>query len=103
MSDGLRVEVPDAPQPADEREFELPSGRKGVMRRAKGKDIRLAMMAVGQPFDSGKYLFAMIARRTKIDGKQLALEQLDEMDEEDVERLLEEVQKGRPSRETAGS
>lgn len=102
MSGGITVEVPDGAA-EDEPPFDLPSGAKASMRRGKGRDVRLAMMAVGQPFDSGKYLFAMIARRTKVDGKQLTLEAIDDMEEADVERLMEEVQKGRPSRETASS
>lgn len=97
MSEGIRIEVPDA-APADVwgPEVALPSGAKVRFRRGKGKDVRLALAAVGQPFDGTRYLYALIARTTLIDGKPVTMEGVDDLDADDVEKLLEEARKGRP-------
>ena len=81
----------------DGREVTLPSGKKASFRRGTGKDVRLALAAVGQPFDSTRYLYALIARTAKIDGRPTTMEAIDEIDAEDAETLLEEVRKPSPS------
>jgi hypothetical protein len=93
---GITITVPDAPTP-DVPEIELPSGRKARFRRGTGKDVRLALSAVGQPFDGTRYLYALIARMAMIDGKPTTMEAIDDLDAEDAEMLLEEVRKPRPS------
>ncbi|HUC16983.1 MAG TPA: hypothetical protein VMA37_04755 [Acetobacteraceae bacterium] len=99
MSEGIRIKVPDAVASGDVwgPEIELPSGTKVQFRRGTGKDVRLALTAVGQPFDSTRYLYAMIARTSRFDGKQITMEAVDDLDAEDVERLLEEARKPSPS------
>jgi len=96
---GIKIEIPDtAAAPVEEiRTVPLPSGAVATIRPGKGKDIRLALMAVGTPFDTGRYRFALLARKVKIDGKQLTMEEVDELPEGDVETLMVEVNGERPS------
>lgn len=96
---GITIEIPDAAvAPAEEvRTVPLPSGATATIRPGKGRDIRLALMAVGTPFDSGRYRFALMARKIKIDGRQLTLEAMDELPEDDVETLMVEVSGPSPS------
>jgi len=76
----VEVIIPDAPAVGSvEHEIVLPSGKKAVIRQGTGKDSRLAMMAVGLPFDWGKYRYAVAAMVTKIDGKQITMEAIDAM------------------------
>ena len=98
MTEGIRIEVPEAPAQMWGPEIALPSGAKATFRRGTGKDVRLALAAVGQPFDSTRYLYALIARMAKIDGKPVTMEGMDELDAEDAEKLLEEVRKPGASR-----
>lgn len=78
MSEGIRVEVPEPASGQDwGPEFELPWGGKAQVRPSKGRDFRLAQMAAGEPFDSGKYDNALTARLTRIDGKQATFEQIE--------------------------
>jgi len=101
VSSGIRIEVPDGAAAGEVwgPELGLPSGKKVQFRRGTGKDVRLALAAVGQPFDGTRYLYALIARTVRIDGKPVTMEGVDDMDADDAERLLEEVRKPRPSRE----
>jgi hypothetical protein len=101
---GITIDVPEAAAaPAvPEREVPLPSGAVATIRPGKGKDIRLALMAVGTPFDAGRYRFALLARKVKIGGKQLTMEQMDELSEDDVEALMVEASGQSPSPLTAG-
>lgn len=95
---GIKLEVPESIT-AEEfgPELELPSGRKARQRPGKGRDVRMAMLAVGQPFDQYRYTFAMIARRTLVDGKPITAESLDEMSEADVMVLLSGPDGSRPT------
>lgn len=96
---GIRIELPEGAIAGEGwgEEFALPSGKKAQFRRSTGKDVRLALAAVGQPFDSTRYLYALIARTGRIEGKPITMEGMDEIDAEDAETLLEEVRKPRPS------
>jgi hypothetical protein len=94
---GITIQIPDAALADEGRDVTLPSGAVARIRRAKGKDVRLAMMAVGQPFDPGRYSFAVIARTVKIDGKPITMEQVDELDGDDATALMAEVNSARPS------
>lgn len=76
----------------------LPSGKGVRFRRGTGKDVRLALAAVGQPFDGTRYLSALIARTARIEGRTITMEGMDALDAEDAEALLEAVRKPRPSR-----
>ena len=99
MSKGIRIEVPDGTAAGEVwgPDLVLPSGKKAQFRRGTGKDVRLALAAVGQPFDGTRYLYALIARTARIDGKPVTMEGMDEIDAEDAEKLLEEARKPRPS------
>jgi len=67
------------------QEIILPSGRKAVISAFKGKHIREATrLADGE---SDKLVFALIAITTKIDGKPVLLEDMDEMDGRDAMKL----------------
>ncbi len=99
MNQGIKIEVPDGSAAGEVwgPDLALPSGKKAQFRRGTGKDVRLALAAVGQPFDGTRYLYALIARMAKIDGKPTTMEGMDDLDAEDAEKLLEEVRKPRPS------
>ncbi|HUC16455.1 MAG TPA: hypothetical protein VMA37_02075 [Acetobacteraceae bacterium] len=102
MSTGITIDIPENAQGDEGREVSLPSGAVARIRRAKGKDVRKALMMVGQPFDPSRYSFAMIACITKIDGKGITMEGMDDLDADDVVALMTEVNGGRPSPEATG-
>lgn len=83
MAEGIRIEVPDGAATTGEAwgpEFALPWGGKAQVRRSKGKDFRLAQMAIGEPFDAGKYDNALTARLCRINGKQATIEQIEALE-----------------------
>lgn len=97
-SAGIRIDVPTTIATEEfGPELELPSGRRARQRPGRGRDVRMAMLAVGEPFDQYKYAFAMIARRTLIDGKAITAESLDDMGEADVMVLLSGVDGAHPT------
>lgn len=69
-------------------EFELSDGRKCVITQGKGSDATEAMKVAGS--DSGKYLFALIARVTTVDGSAIVAEDLDQMLLSDVMKIQAE-------------
>lgn len=75
------------PKKADvDQEFELPSGKKVVMRSFKGRDVREAQNLAGG--ESGKLLFAIISLVCTIDGSPVTCEELDEVDGMDALTLM---------------
>jgi hypothetical protein len=82
---------PSAPQPEIVKTFTLPSGKVVTVLRAKGKHQRLALMAAGPTADRYKILYALIAQITRIDGKIVPMEALDEMDLSDLILIEKEV------------
>ncbi|QZA80234.1 hypothetical protein [Deefgea piscis] len=71
---------------ADDGGFLLPSGKRAKQIEPMGKHIKLARRAQAGGAD---YLFAMIAQITKIDGKGIVAEELDEFTAVDVNLLIE--------------
>lgn len=99
MSDGP-VPVPiDAGEPSSipaeniRTQFTLPSGKKVIFLRGKGRDLRLALMAAGPGADQYRILFAIIAQLALIDGKKTTMEAIDMMDLDDVLDLQGEAGK----------
>ena len=68
-------------------EFELPSGKKVQMRKGKGRDLRLALMAAGPRADQYRIMLALIMQLSLVDGKKVPFELTDEWDMEDVLEL----------------
>jgi hypothetical protein len=63
----------------------LPSGKIAIINEFKGKHIREATKNADGETD--KMIFALIAITTTIDGKNIVIEDLDEMDGRDVLKL----------------
>lgn len=70
------------------REVQLPSGRIAVIGEFKGRHVREAQRVSDGASD--KYLFALIAMLTTIDGQPVLMEDLDEMPGGDVMKLMGE-------------
>lgn len=66
----------------------LPSGKTAVIAPFKGKHVRDAQRI--SDGDASKFMFAMIATSTTIDGQPFVMEDLDEMDGKDVMSLMAE-------------
>jgi hypothetical protein len=69
-------------------QFMLPSGKQVVLRKGKGRDARLALMAAGPKADMHRIILAMLAQLAVIDGKRVPLEAIDDFDFDDVVELL---------------
>ena len=80
-----QAEQQEKPATADDGGFLLPSGKRAVQVVALGKHIKLARRAQAGGAD---YLFAMIAQLTKIDGKAIVAEDLDDFTAPDVNELI---------------
>lgn len=95
---GLVITIPDAavaPSAATAlaaaHEIALPSGAVASIRHGNGRDLRMAQMASGQPFDALKFEYALVAQVATIDGKKLTVEQIDTLPIGDVLELQAEV------------
>ncbi|MFN8682775.1 hypothetical protein ACDP63_16775 [Paracoccus sp. P2] len=66
----------------------LPSGKVAVVRKGKGKDMRIAARHVNPAQDPIGYAMALAAQLTEIDGKPLVPEDLDEMDMDEVGAIM---------------
>jgi len=84
---GLTIEVPDAVPAVGSAEITLPSGAVATIRQGTGRDLRLAQMAVGQPFDPLRFEYALLAQVATVDGKPVRMEQIDAMRIDDVLEL----------------
>lgn len=94
MTPSSPISTPPSLKPEDIRaEFDLPSGKHVVIRKGKGKDLRLALMAAGASADAFTILNAIIARLGLFDGKRVTMESLDELDFDDAMALNAEVGK----------
>lgn len=62
--------------------YELPSGKKAEITDFKGKHVSEAMRLIDG--DSSRTMSALISITTKIDGKKITIEEVDEMDGRDV-------------------
>jgi len=71
-----------------EKEVILSDGRKAVIRKGKGRDVKAAMRVSGA--DSSIYLFALIAQLTTIEGNAIVMEDLEDMGMADVTKLQTE-------------
>ncbi|MGH7120611.1 MAG: hypothetical protein ACREFP_16750 [Acetobacteraceae bacterium] len=85
---GITIEIPDAAvAPAGTTEITLPSGAVAAVRQGTGRDLRLAQMAAGQPFDALKFEYALLAQVATVEGKLVRMEQIDAMRIDDVLEL----------------
>jgi hypothetical protein len=71
---------------SESKTITLPSGKTAVIGEFKGMHIREAQRVSGGEQD--KFLFALIAATTQIDGKPVVMEEMDEMDGKDVLALM---------------
>lgn len=62
--------------------FDLPSGRKCIIKKGKGKNITEAMKTAGK--EGERFLFAMICQLTTVDGNPIVIEDLEEMELKDA-------------------
>jgi len=69
--------------------FTLPSGKTAEIAPFKGRHIREAQRVAGA--DTEKITFALIAMLVKIDGHNVLMEDLDDMDGRDVLELMAKV------------
>lgn len=73
----------------DARTVTLPvSGKTAVLRRGKGRDMRMAARHVNPAQDPIGYSMALAATLATVDGKPVLPEDLDEMDMEDVNTIM---------------
>ena len=82
---------PDATTAAatDTRTITLPaSGKVVVLRKGKGRDMRIAARHVNPATDPIGYSMALAAALATIDGNAVLPEDLDEMDMEDVTAIM---------------
>ncbi len=101
---GIQVQIPDAAlAPASgEHEITLPSGARASIRQGVGRDLRLAQMATGQPFDPLKFEYALLAQLCTVNRKKLTLEQIDTLPINDVLELQGEMNRLNFPRPAAG-
>ncbi len=86
----LNITVPDAADAfAGAKTVTLPSGRTAAIREGVGDDLRRAQIVAAT--DASLFLFALMARLVQIDGKAIAVEDLQEMKLADVLALQAEV------------
>jgi len=78
------------------KEFTLPSGKRAVMRKGKGKDIVRASRALGTEASNPMALvLAVAAQKCTIEGQPVTYEDLLEFDDEDCWALIGRAQKGK--------
>jgi hypothetical protein len=70
------------------KEFTLPSGKKVVIFKGKGKHATEAIKVMGG--DSSKYLNALISQLVEIDGQKVVMEDLEELDLQDYMKIQAE-------------
>lgn len=85
---GEPVRIPAATKPQYTIEFDLPSGKHCKLRKGKGRDVRLAMMAAGPRADGYKLSMALLAQLALVDDKIVPFEAIDDWDMEDVFALM---------------
>lgn len=74
---------------ASTRTITLPSsGKTAVIRKGKGKDMRIAARHVNPAQDPIGYAMALAAQLTEIDGNPVLPEDLDEMEMDDVGAIM---------------
>lgn len=95
---GVKIEVPETAATEEwGDEFTLPSGAKAQVRPGKGRDVRMAMLSAGQPYDPWKFQFALTARRSRVGGKQMTAEGMDELSDTDALALIGKVNEADPT------
>lgn len=85
----LDIKLPDSDAFAGARTITLPSGKTAAIRSGFGRDLRRAQQAAGT--DAGAFMFALLAMLVQIDGRAIAMEDLDEMSLADVMALQTEA------------
>jgi hypothetical protein len=89
---GTKPRTPDAQEkantPATSRRIDLPSGKVAECIESKGKHIIQAQKQSSD--DPNKLIFALIAVCTKIDGKQIVMEDVEELSSADCFKLMAE-------------
>jgi hypothetical protein len=74
MSEGIRVNIPDAPAEDGAIELTLPSGRKALMRAPNGTHMIAANKLIKGKPSMTELVLAIISRTTLIDGKAMTFE-----------------------------
>lgn len=78
----------EAPAKNGRTSVTLSDGRVAVIRKGKGRDMRLAARGVNPASDPIGYAMALAAQLTEIDGNQIVAEDLDEMEMGDVSAIM---------------
>jgi hypothetical protein len=74
------------------REFLLPSGKKATIAPFKGKHVKQAQKMAGD--DPSNYIWCIMALTVTIEGEGLTPEDFDEMDGQNVMKLMTEFGEG---------
>lgn len=84
-----KTEATAAAKDADTRTITLPaSGKVVVLRKGKGRDMRMAARHVNPAQDPIGYSMALAAQLATIEGNAVLPEDLDDMDMEDVTAIM---------------
>ena len=86
---GVRVGS-ETTEDRDTKMLELPSGKRGSVRKGMGRDLMRAQRAVAGG-DASAVVFALIAELVLIDGRKIVYEDVLEMELADVMALQAEV------------
>lgn len=79
------METTEKAIPAGSREFKLPSGKKAVIHKGKGRNAMEAMRICDGKTE--RYLPALMAQLVEIDGSYLVMEDFEDMDLQDFMAL----------------
>lgn len=86
------AQAPGAASPAPRKTITLPSGRvASILVKYKGRHVIQASRMAGGVSDQMKFVFAIIAVKTLIDGQPITVEDIEEMDGDDVMKLMGEA------------
>lgn len=89
LSPELMAKVAGQSTDQERYELELPSGRKAqILRRGTGKHVERASRMAGDGAGSIALSMAMVAVKAKVDGRDLTLEDVRELEDVDVLRLI---------------
>lgn len=64
-------------------------GKTASFRKLKGRDLVMAERVQTAPGSEKEYNLSLLACRVLLDGKQAILEELMDMDEEDLDKIME--------------
>ncbi|MHB8382572.1 MAG: hypothetical protein ACYDC3_09580 [Candidatus Binataceae bacterium] len=87
---GVVIGMGGETQDAESRNFELPSGKRAIVRKGYGRDLMRAQRAAGVN-DPNAVVFALVAELAEIAGRKIVYEDVLAMDLADVLALQAEV------------